>query len=324
MHRLEKFVIWWFQMYKTNQMSRLYYLVLCLLTTTVAIAQSDCYLSSSTSSNSKGLESQLKNTYNSENKLVEEFKEILASPNGAYTLRKTFEYNAKGYLGKTSEYINDELKSVKTRTYDNLGNLISETEGLGITGQNPLNKLTTSGTGSVKLYFDEDNTVSGTEIIEKDVLGNVIKREVLNAQNTLNSSREFRFDEESRLTYLKNNDVVGGMIEETFTDYTPQGLTKKDSTYLNDVLIAKTLFEYTDGFLTKKTRIGRNNKVDYEILYLNNAAGKVIQERFIYNGELLNLVENTYDNLGNLTLEKRYNQDNQLLRTKTWEYNCPN
>ncbi|WP_162628235.1 hypothetical protein [Arcticibacterium luteifluviistationis] len=305
-------------------MSRLFYLVLVLLSGGIANAQSDCLLTTSTTSTAKGLESQVKNTYNLENKLTEESKEILASANGSYTTKKTFEYNPKGYLSKTTEYLNDKVTSVKNRTYDNLGKLISETEGLETTGQNIINRLTTSGTSSIKLYYGENNTISGTEIIEKDASGNVTKHNVLNSENKVNSSKEFRFNEESKTVYAKNNDVVGGMIQETFTDYGSQGQISKDSTYLNNTLIAKTLFDYTDGFLTKKTRIGRNNKVDYEIIYKNDTEGKVIEERFIYNGELLNLVENTYDRFGNLTLEKSYNQNNQLLRTKTWEYNCPN
>ncbi len=305
-------------------MSRLSYLVLLVLSTAAANAQSDCLLIESATSTSKGLESQLKNTFNNANKITEEYRQILASPNGSYTQKKTFEYNAKGYLSKTTEYINDAVKSVKNRTYDNLGNLISETEGLETNGANLINRLTTSGTGSVKLYFGENNVISGTEIIEKDASGNVTKHNVLNSDNKLNSSKEYRYDNESKTVYAKNNDVVGGMLEETYTDYNANGQISKDSTYLNNTLIAKTLFEYTNGFLTTKTRIGRNNKVDYEIIYTNDNAGKVIEERFIYNGELLSRVENSYDDFDNLVVEKRYNNENQLLRTKTWEYNCPN
>lgn len=311
-------------MNKTNQMSRLSYLVLLVLSIGAANGQSDCLLTESSTSNAKGLESQLTNTFNSEKKIIEEFKQVFSSPNGSYTQRKTFDYNAKGYLSKTTEFVNDVVKSVKNRTYDNLGNLISETEGLETSGTNIINKLTTSGTGSVKLYFGENNTVSGTEIIEKDASGNVITHNVLNSENRVNSSKEYRYNNESKIIYSKNDDVVGEMLEETFTDYNAQGQISKDSTYLNEKLIAKTLYEYTNGFLTTKTRIGRNNKVDYVITYDNNNKGKVTEERFIYNGELLSRVENSYDEFDNKVLEKRYNQNNQLLRTKTWEYNCPN
>lgn len=311
-------------MNKTNQMSRLSYFVLLVLSIGAANGQSDCLLTESSTSNTKGLESQLTNTFNSEKKIIEEFKQVFSSPNGSYTQRKTFDYNAKGYLSKTTEFVNDEVKSVKNRTYDNLGNLISETEGLESSGTNIINKLTTSGTGSVKLYFGENNTVSGTEIIEKDASGNVITHNVLNSENRVNSSKEYRYNNESKIIYSKNDDVVGEMLEETFTDYNAQGQISKDSTYLNENLIAKTLYEYTNGFLTTKTRIGRNNKVDYVITYDNNNKGKVTEERFIYNGELLSRVENSYDEFDNKVLEKRYNQNNQLLRTKTWEYNCPN
>ena len=49
-----------------------------------------------------------------------------------------------------------------------------------------------------------------------------------------------------------------------------------------------------------------------------------MDEKFIYQGELLSLIQREYDQNNNLILEKSFNKQNQLLRTKTWEYTCPN
>jgi uncharacterized protein (DUF4213/DUF364 family) len=301
-----------------------YILVLIILTSSNSFAQSNCLLVNQKTLAGDQIVSEQRNTYNETGKILEEWKLNSVGIGQTYTSKIVFEYNGKGYLTKISEFLNNEFKNEKTRTYDNLGRLISETQSNDPAGVRILNTLTSLNGISQKLYFDENNDISGKEITIKNSENQVVKYEIRNAKDQVNHSVEYQYNDLNKEIYVLKDDVAGHIKEEKHFGYDNIGMVIKDSTYLNNNLNGKTLYEYTDGFLSKKTIIDRKNKVDYEILFTNNIKGLVLVEKFIYHGELLNSIQREYDQNKNMVLEKRFNNQNQLLRTKNWEYTCPN
>ena len=289
-----------------------------------AHAQTDCLLLQQKSVNKNGqTDFLLLNSYNSEGQIIEE-NSTITDFQGTYSEKNIFEYTAKGYLSKVSNFHNDVFSSAKINSYNNLGQLIAVTETTDPNELKTNNTLTTSSLNSEKLFFAEDNTISAKETTTKNKNGQILNYEIRNGAGIVNHAKEFTYSPEGDKTYEKRNDVVGRMVEEIFTSYnTSSGKIEKDSTYLNSKLVGRTFYTYANGFLSEKTVFGRNNKLDYEIQYVNNVRGNVIKESFLYQGRLLNFIEKSYDPFGNLTLEKSFDTNNNLLKTKTWEYRCP-
>lgn len=133
-----------------------------------------------------------------------------------------------------------------------------------------------------------------------------------------------KYASDGQLVYQKRDDRAGNMLEETYFEYSQNKLLIKDSTYLNNKLIAQTLYEYNGDLLSKRTRLGRNNRVEYIINYSYDASGNNTGEVFIYNGEPLSTIKRIFDSEKNKVRETHYNKDNNVVRNMTWEYNCPN
>ncbi|MFT5884069.1 MAG: antitoxin component YwqK of YwqJK toxin-antitoxin module [Arcticibacterium sp.] len=300
------------------------YILISFLFIGSAHAQADCLLLQQESVNKNGqTDFLLLNSYNSEGQIIKENRTI-TDFQGTYSEKNIFEYTAKGYLSKVSNFHNDVFRSAKINNYNNLGQLLAVTETTDPNELNTNNTLTTSSLNSEKLFFAEDNTISAKETTTKNKNGQILNYEISNGAGMVNHSKEFTYSPDGDKTYEKRNDVVGGMVEEIFTSYnTSSGKIEKDSTYLNGKLIGRTFYTYANGFLSEKTIFGRNNKLDYEIQYVNNVRGNVIKESFLYQGRLLNFIEKSYDPFGNLTLEKSFDTNNNLLKAKTWEYRCP-
>ncbi len=297
---------------------------LFLLLAGFASAQSDCQLLTQQSVNKNGqILFQLTNSYNSEGKLIEEHKAVSQHLQGTYTERKVYEYNAKGYLSKISSFHNEAFKSAKFRSYNNLGELIAETETTDLSETKTNNVLTTSNLNSEKLYFAEDNSISAREVTKKNENGQILTYEIKSGAGVVNHSKEFRYSSSGKETYERRDDLIGNMSEEILTSYMSNGNIEKDSTYLNGKLIGKTLFTYQNGHVTEKAVYGRNNDLDYQILYVNDGSGNPTKETFVYQGRLMNSVEKSYDSAGNLILEKSFDSNNILQKTITLEYNCP-
>ncbi|MFT7436715.1 MAG: hypothetical protein ACI8UX_002517 [Psychromonas sp.] len=301
----------------------LFFLVSLLLMGT-ARAQNDCSLIKQESVNKNGkTDFLLLKSYNLEGQIIEE-NTTTTGFQGSNSEKTIFEYNAKGYLSKVSAFHNETFRSAKIYNYNNLGQLIAITETTDPNEIKTNNKLTTSRLNSEKLFFAEDNSISARVTTTKNENGQILNYEIRNGSGEINHSKEFIYSQTGEKTYEKRNDVVGGMVEEIVTSYnSSNGNIEKDSTYLNGKLIRRTLYTYASGFLTDKTVIGRNNKLDYQIQYVNNVNGDLIKESFLYQGRLMNSIEKSYDPSGNLILEKSFDANSNLLKTKTWEYQCP-
>jgi hypothetical protein len=131
-----------------------------------------------------------------------------------------------------------------------------------------------------------------------------------------------KFNAKGEVTYSKSNDLVGQMIEEKFYQFDANQKLIKDSTAINGVVNARTLYSYdNNGFLIKKSLLGANSAVEYVVEYKVDAQGNTTEESYIYKGELLNKKVYTY--LGKqVTKEEQYNNVGELVRTRTWTYNC--
>ncbi len=290
-----------------------------------ASAQNACQLLTHRSEVNGNLELEQKNTYNSEGKITEDWKAYVTHYGDAYTQKTIFQYDEKGFLIKETFYRNDEIEKVKAYVYDGRGNIISVTESKGETSQLiPMNKYSLNGNSSEKVFFEKDGSVSGKEIDQKNSDGKLILHQIVNSEGKVNHSSEYTYNAKGTKTYQKLNDVAGNMIEETFYKINENEKVSVDSTFLNNQLIARSVYTYDLGLLKQKSRYGRNNKLDYVINYEYDTKGRNTLEVFNYNGEKLSTVQRAYDANDNLVNETYLNKDNQVVRIKTWEYTCPN
>jgi hypothetical protein len=297
-----------------------------LATASMGFAQSDCLLQKHTSEVNGRLELEQTNSYNSEGKLIEESKIHMTHYGEAYTSKRLFEYNRKGFILSETDYHNGTFRKRKSYQYDDRGQLISTTETLDSLANAPaFNRLNvTAQSQSEKLFFEPGGSVSGKEISKETADGKPLLFQIVNAEGKINHSSEYSYADNGLLVYQKRDDRAGNMMEETYFEYNQDQLLQKDSTFLNDKLIAQTLYEYTGNLLSKKTRLGRNDRVEYIINYSYDASGNNTGEVFIYNGEPLSSIKREIDQNGNKVQETHFNKDNNVVRNLTWEYNCPN
>ena len=115
---------------------------------------------------------------------------------------------------------------------------------------------------------------------------------------------------------------MGSLVEEKFYQFDAAQKLLKDSTAINGKVNARTVYAYnSNGFLSKKTLLGSSFQIEYEIDYLVDEQGRNTEEKFTYKGEMLNRKVYTYN--GNLlSKEEQFNNIGDLVRTRTWDYNC--
>lgn len=295
-------------------------ILLLLFPLFVCAQQQQCKLTKTSSFVGDNLQFEFTYTYNTEGKLLSE-KEFRKESQGSYELGKTYEYNEKGFVSKITNTLNGEFRSNTLRQYDRLGNMISEVESTSQASE-PLNRVAVLGNNREKLFYENDGTVGAREIEVKDVDGNIVLKEIRGSQGQLFSAVSKKFNAKGEVTYSKSNDVVGQLIEEKFYQFDSNQKLLKDSTAINGVINARTLYAYNgNGFLTKKSILGSNAAVEYVINYIHDSQGNITEESYIYKGELLN--RKVYSYLGKqVTKEEQYNKAGDLVRTRTWEYNC--
>ena len=289
-------------------------------------AQSDCLLHKYTSEVNGRLELEQTNSFNSEGQIIEEAKIHLTRFGEAYTSKRLFEYNRKGFIISETDYLNGTFRKRKSYQYDGRGLLISTTETLDSAANAPafsrINVIAQSQ--SEKLFFEPDGKISGKEISKKTEDGKPLLFQIINSEGKVNHASEYSYAGNGLVAYRMRDDRAGNMLEETHFEYSLDDLLLKDSTYLNDKLIAQTLYEYEGKLLTKMTRLGRNNRVEYLINYSYDESGNNTNEVFIYNNEPLSSIKRDFDQKGNKIQETHFNKDNNIVRNLTWQYNCPN
>lgn len=295
-------------------------LYLLILIPVFAFAQKDpCKITKTSSFAGDNLEFEFTYTYNSNGDLVAE-KEFRTVSQGTYTLGRAYEYNEKGYLSKVTNTQNGEFRSAIFKEYNKLGDLVSEIESTDEVLK-PLNRVAVLGNNKEKLFYEKDGSVSGREIEVKDSNGNILLKEIRGNENQLYHSYENIYNDQGKLSRSKNVDVVGGLTEERLFQFSSSGQLIQDSTLINGNVNARSLYEYTNGLLTKKTLFGQKNNVEYVINYVNDSEGNLTEESFIYNDELLNRKVYTYSNKLKVK-EEQFNKDGVLVKIRTWEYNC--
>lgn len=308
-----------------SPLKKQFFQLILLAIPSLAYTQSDCLLLHHQNTSGDIIILDQRNAYNEEGKLLEEIKVNNSAYDGAYSTKRVFEYNQKGFLTKVTQYLNDTFKSATFYTYDGRGNLINESESNDPSGVNNIRSQLQNLNGkSEKTFFEEDGKVSGTEISQKNAEGKLLSYELRNGNGQLMQELVNQYNNAGKPVYEKRNDAVGHMIHETFSKYDAQNRIMADSTLLNGKMVGKTLFEYSPTGLKKRTRIDRNGSLDYSIEYKTDSRGNIIEETFFYRGDLSSRIERDYNAANKLIEERNYNQQNQLANTKTWEYSCPN
>lgn len=155
-------------------------------------AQSDCLLQKHSSLINGRLELEQTNTYNSDGQLIEEAKIHLTHFGEAYTSKRLYEYNRKGFILTETDYQNGSFRKRKSYLYDDRGQLISATETRDSIANAPaFNRLSvTAQSQSEKLFFEPDGRVSGKEISKETADGKPLLFEILNAEGKVNHSSE--------------------------------------------------------------------------------------------------------------------------------------
>ncbi len=270
---------------------------------------------------SKGvLEWEISNTYDDKGNLVE-VKELNQTNNARYESKKTLVYDQKGRLVKESNFLNGNLLYQTEKEYDNRGNLMREVTGNGKSEQ-AQNRISVVGNAREQLFYEADGKVSGREVQELNAAGKLLKKELRGPENVLYQSTDNTYDQRGQLIKTLRNDVVGNATEGSIYNYDAQGVLRSDSSTYNGKITNYTVYEYANGFLVKKTRYNADQSVDYLINYTNDEKGNVLVEEFIYNNAVLTTLRNTYDINANKIQEDTYNNNNLLVRTLKWEYQC--
>ncbi|MGR3811487.1 hypothetical protein [Jiulongibacter sp. NS-SX5] len=297
-----------------------------LFYTLAGIAQDDCLLTKHTSIVNGRQDLEQRNTYDENGLLISEKRFHLTHYGEAYSNEKVFTYTKKGQPLSVTELHNGSFRLRRDYIYDLAGNLISESESRDSTDfTKKFNAKAIQLNGeSEKLFFEPDGSVSGKEIRKETSEGKPLLFEIVNAEGKVNHSSSYAYNPNGDISILIRDDRAGNMLEKTFYTYDPNALLMRDSTTLNGQPIAKTLYEYDGQNVTKRTRLGRNNKLEYIINYSYDASGNNIKEVFVYNGEDLTTIERTFDLFGNKTEENHFNKEGVAVRQLSWEYSCPN
>jgi hypothetical protein len=286
-------------------------------------AQKDpCKLVKTMSKSSEKVDFEFTYTYNSKGDLSNK-KEFRSLSDGSYVQERDFEYNEKGYVSKITNKLNGQFRTAVFKEYNNLGVLVSEVESREESQSDlPINKVSTLGNSREKLYYENDGSVGSREKEIKDSKGNILLKEIRGAENQLYHSYEKTYNAKGEVTYSKSIDVVGDVIEEHFYEFNAKNKVEKDSVTVNGTVNTSTLYEYnSSGYLVKKTLLNNRKEIEYVSVYKVDEQGRIMEESFIYKGDVINKKRNTY-NGDKKVKEEQLNNQGSIVKVITWEYNC--
>jgi antitoxin component YwqK of YwqJK toxin-antitoxin module len=228
----------------------------------------------------------------------------------------TNEYNAKNKLVKTEYFFRNQLTKLVSKTYDNTGNLLSESESKE---SKVTNRVIKTNNKLEQVFLNEDGSISAKHISEINANTEYITK--YDAQNKVTSSEKKILSTSGKVVENQYEDLLGKVKKTEKFHYNSEDKMTRSENYLDGVLENYTVYDYADDNLIKMTAFTKNNFEDYrlEMRYSGNSQTEVIS---YYRNELANRKQKEYDANNNCIKETSFNKDGQIINVATFKYNC--
>ena len=228
----------------------------------------------------------------------------------------TNEYNAKNKPVKTEYFFRNERTRTVNKTYDNAGNLLSESESK----ENKItNRAIKTDNKLEQVFLNEDGSISAKHILETNANTTYITK--YDAQNKVTSSEKKILSTSGKVVENQYEDLLGKVKKTEKFHYNSEDKMTRSENYLDGVLENYTVYDYADDNLIKMTAFTKNNLEDYrlEMRYSGNSQSEVIS---YYRNELANRKQKEYDANNNCIKETSLNKDGQIINVATFKYTC--
>jgi hypothetical protein len=260
-------------------------------------------------------ENELEKTYDKNGNLLVYIETTFSNNIKSYSKRTENEYDDKNRLIKTISYINDKLISQSTKQYDSPDFLVKES-----TNQNSQTVTTNNNNITEKIYLDENGKQSGKESTQTNLAGNIIKKTVFDDKNNAISELSKIFDKEEKLIESVNDDITAKIKIKTQYEYNSEGNVLKETELLNDGLNYFTLNQYKESRISKKIKYNKRSQIEYQIEYLYDEMGNLIEEKYFYKSELISTKKYSFDAQNIKILETDINKENKITKQIFYEY----
>ena len=226
------------------------------------------------------------------------------------------EYNSKNKPTKTEYYFRNQLTRTVNKTFDNAGNLLTESESKENKVSNRMIKVDNK---LEQLFLNEDGTVSAKHVSETNANSEVFTK--YDAQNNIISTEKKILSTSGKTVEKQSEDFLGKVKKTEKYQYNNKNdLTKKED-FLDDQLESYTVFEYANELLTKVTAYTKKNQEDYRLEYKYVGSNQT-EEVSYYRNELANRKVKEYDANNNCIKETSYTKDGQIINVSTFKYTC--
>jgi len=226
------------------------------------------------------------------------------------------EYNSKNKPTKTEYYFRNQLTRTVNKTFDNAGNLLTESESKENKVSNRMIKVDNK---LEQLFLNEDGTVSAKHVSETNANSEVFTK--YDAQNNIISTEKKILSTSGKTVEKQSEDFLGNVKKTEKYQYNNKNdLTKKED-FLDDQLESYTVFEYANELLTKVTAYTKKNQEDYRLEYKYVGSNQT-EEVSYYRNELANRKVKEYDANNNCIKETSYTKDGQIINVSTFKYTC--
>lgn len=292
-------------------------IILTLLVTAQVFSQKkQCLEIESLTSNSEGRELARKQyKYDDNANLV--YKSSRVDFGGNPPLNEEFfTYNNKNNLIKHETFFNNKKTYNEEYNYDELGNLIAQTN---ITGNKLSTQSTVSGDVTTINTLDDNgniwNIIKVVKTPEREV------KTTMNPKGEIINEETIVFNEAGLKTEYSQNDVRAKIVMRMTYAYNNLGKIISMEQYYNDDKVISSDYNYKDGLLISQITKNRKGLEDSRIEYTYNGILE-IERRIFSRGELDTVKEKRYDENSNLIEEITSNAKGQLITKTFYKYEC--
>ncbi len=230
--------------------------------------------------------------------------------------RVIHEYNAKNKPVKTEYFFRNQLTRTVNKTYDNAGNLLSESESKESKITNRAIKVDNK---LEQVFLNEDGSISAKHISEINANTETITK--YDSQNNILSSEKKILSTSGNVVENQYEDFLGKVKKTEKFQFNSEDKMTRSENYLDGVLESYSIYDYVDGNLIKVTAYTKNNQEDYRLEY--KYTGKNQTEILsYYRNELANRKVKEYDANNNCIKETSFNRDRQIINVATFKYTC--
>lgn len=226
------------------------------------------------------------------------------------------EYNAKNKPVKTEYFFRNQLTRTVNKTYDNAGNLLSESESKESKITNRAIKVDNK---LEQVFLNEDGSVSAKHISEINANTESITK--YDAQNNILSSEKKILSTSGKVVENQYEDFLGKVKKTEKFQFNSEDKMTRSENYLDGILESYSIYDYADGNLIKVTAFTKNNQEDYRLEYKYTGKNQT-EVLSYYRNELANRKVKEYDANNNCIKETSFNREGQIINVATFKYTC--